>query len=81
MTLQEHYKATIDYVAENIDRMEYEIALKRIDEWRCPLKQANQTLYNKIERLIDDYTLDNDLPQDWFHEFGDIEDIFWKILF
>lgn len=79
MTLQEHYNEAIDVVAQNIDRDEYFITLKRIDQWRCPMANANPNLYDEINYIIDDYTLDNDLEQDWYMEFGDIEDIFWKI--
>lgn len=81
MTLQEHYNAAIDYVAENIDKDEYNIALKRIDQWRCPLNMANELLYWRISDLMGDYTLDNDLADDWWWgAMGiDIEDIFWKI--
>lgn len=79
MTLQEHYNAAIDYVAQNIDRMEYEAAMTRIGKWRCPLIFASGTINNQISDLMEDYTLDNDLHEDWWFDFGDIEDIFWKI--
>lgn len=79
MTLKEHYKAAIDYVAENIDKDEYFITLKRIDQWRCPVNLANELTANEIVDLMEDYTFDNDLPEDWWLGFGDTEDIFWKL--
>ena len=39
-------------------------ALDKIDEMRCPLEYADNTLYNDIERVIEDYCWDNDIDQD-----------------
>ena len=80
-SLKEHYKEAVKFVAENIDKDEYNIALKRIDKYRCPLSLANQLLYWRISDLMGEYTLDNDLENGWWWDImgKDVEDVFWDI--
>lgn len=79
MTREQHYKNAIKYVAENIDKDEYSITLKRIDNWRCPVGLANELIENEIYDFMEEYGQDHDLPEGWWLEFGDVEDIFWEL--
>lgn len=49
------------------------IALDYIDRMRCPLDFADETLYNEIQEIIEDYCYEYELdPEDF-----DAEEIFW----
>lgn len=80
---EEHLKNAIEYVKEHIHGRvkdyEFERAYDIMDECRCPLDHASDTIVDAIRDLMDDYTLDEDLPEDWWYEHTDIEDIFWEL--
>ena len=80
---EEHLKKAIEYVKEHIHKRvkdyEFERAYDIMDECRCPLDHASDTIVDAIRDLMDDYTLDEDLPEDWWYEYTDIEDIFWEL--
>ncbi len=56
-------------------------ALLDIDRRRCPLRMTRDGLYiiNEISALMDDFTTDYDLPEDWWVTYADEEDIFFSI--
>lgn len=55
-------KIIADYCAENIPNwsIRVSLALEKIDHWRCPLQQADYSLYNEIQDAIDDCANDYD---------------------
>lgn len=65
----------VDYCASNI--LEWEervaIALAKIDRWRCPLQQADTSLYNDILNAIEDCATDYEVDVDDI----DVEEIIW----
>jgi hypothetical protein len=64
-----------DYCLENIWNFEerVQMALAKIDHWRCPLSQADRTLYSDIQNAIEDYGTDYELDIDGI----DPEEIIW----
>lgn len=57
------------------DEVEYTFSKMCIE--RVPLHYANNTLYNKLSDLVDDFIADNDLQDDWFEKtFLSIDDLF-----
>ena len=62
------------YCKETIEDfdLQYEVALKRIDHCRCPLRMVDSYFYAQIERAIEDWCIDNDVNV----EDVDIEEIF-----
>lgn len=80
--LQKHWSEVIKYVNKNFSddyRDDLARAWRGIGKWRSPLYAVDRELYLYILSLVDDYTLENDLPQDWYSSYGDIEDIFCEI--
>lgn len=47
------------------------IALKKMDRYRCPLRMADESLYNEIAEAIGEFSIENDFDEDYF----DIETI------
>lgn len=64
-----------EYCANNIfewkDRVR--LALAKIDHWRCPLSQADTSLYNDILNAIEDCATDYEIDVDDI----DVEEIIW----
>lgn len=52
-----------DYCLENIWNFEerVQIALAKIDHWRCPLSQADESLYDDIQNAIADCAADYEI--------------------
>jgi hypothetical protein len=66
-------KIVVDYCVENIWEFEerVQMALDKIDHWRCPLQQADYSLYNDIMDAITDCAIDYDIDADSI----DVEDV------
>lgn len=67
----------IEYVVSNVDDFErrYDMALDKIDHYRCSLSFADSNLYDEICNAIAEWRNDNDLPEnDDIYE--EIEEIF-----
>lgn len=80
----EHFEKAIEYVRENKtwDEAEEIVALKWMDEWRCPLSMVacGDIIANGIHDLMEEYGMNNDLPEGWWREYvDDEEEIFWKL--
>ena len=69
----------IRYVRENKSWSDEEeaAALTRMDEERCSLSHANYRIADQIHELLEQFTKENDLPEewwlDWFEEDSIIE--------
>lgn len=59
-------KIVVDYCNENIWEFEerVQLALDKIDHWRCPLQQADESLYNDIMDAICDCVTDYEIDAD-----------------
>lgn len=68
-------KCAADYVAQNLEPWEIEEGWFYIGQ-REPIPAD---LEAKIFDLLEEYGVDNDLPECWWGEYGDIEDIFMLI--
>lgn len=66
-------KIVVDYCNENIWEFEerVQLALDKIDHWRCPLQQADYSLWQDIMDAITDCVADYDIDADKI----DIEDV------
>lgn len=69
----------LEYVRKNID-IDYinDIVLKGM-QMRCPPSLVDVSLATKISDLLDDFAMDNDLPDDWWCETCDIDEIIERI--
>jgi hypothetical protein len=64
------------YCAANIEDYELrvQVALGLIDRMRCPLSQADPSLYDQMEQYASEWAEENDVELD---EDFDVEDILW----
>lgn len=82
----ERYNNLLNYVADALSDYDAEIsiALDNMEEYRCSLSSASDTIEGVIEDAIRDYCYDNDIDYyefDVYYEFEkDIEDIFFDAL-
>lgn len=78
-----HWEKAIDYVREKKTwtDAEEEVALDLIDRMRCPLSMTStgSGICDEIRSLLDEYGEENDLPEDWWVDFGTEEDLFFKL--
>ena len=51
-------------------------AIEKIDEERIGISQADPDIADEIHDLMEEYSADNDLPEGWWYEFGDEDDVF-----
>ena len=51
-------------------------ALEIVDEMRCPVPDF---VLDPIRDLMEEYSFVNDLPEGWWLEEADVEDIYWKL--
>lgn len=58
--------------------LEVNLALDKMDKWRCPLNQVNQELHNFIMDMVEEYCDDNEIDFDEF--YYDIDEILFTIV-
>lgn len=75
MVMTKEMKLIAEYCKENVWEFEerVQIALGKIDHWRCPLEQADISLYNDIQDAVCDCATDYEIDV----EDIDIESIIW----
>jgi hypothetical protein len=72
------------YVRNNIEDYETRLqsALDRVDEMRCPLRMADNSLYDEIVDAVTDWCDDNDVSLDFFEDWDELiegdEGIIWE---
>lgn len=79
--MKKHLKKAIQYVKENHEWSEAceQYAWEIIDKCRCPISQASDEITYEIQRLMDEYGEDHDLPEGWWQEYADEDEIFMEI--
>lgn len=70
-----HFKRAVAYIRQNLESYEIENAWAHIGR-RMPIPCE---ISDKIRDLLNEYGEDNDLGEDWYLEYGDIEDFFMEI--
>ena len=79
--MSEEMKKAIAYVKENkiwTDAEELR-AIERIENFRCSIDYADETIANDIADLMEEYSAENDLPEGWWEEEMSVDDIFVKL--
>ena len=67
------------FVKSKLDPSDVCVANERMAEWRCPLNHAHEALFNQIQDFLEEFGDDNDLPEGWWMEYGEIEDLYYKL--
>lgn len=75
------YEKAIQYIRDNKPWTEAEerVALDNIDHWRCSIGQAAPSIADEICDLMEEFGEDNGYPEGWWYEYGDEDDVFFKL--
>lgn len=69
----------LKYVMEYIDKQEIDYLVYKMDKERCPANMINQDLVNNITDYMNEFAEDNDLPEDfWINDYDD-DDLIYKL--
>ena len=81
MNTEKHFEKAIQYVKENHKWSDAKdaLALETINAYRCDINFADHAITEEIHDLMEEYGQDNDLPEGWWYEQGDEDDIFFSI--
>lgn len=77
-------KEVAAYVRNNVEDYEVrlQLALKRMDRMRCPLRMADGVLYDEIVDSIDEWCEDNEISIEYDFDFEELiegeEGIIWE---
>lgn len=71
----------IDYVRKNKTWSDAEdiVALDTINKMRCGIAQASPRISDEIHDLMEEWSEDNDMPEGWWYECADEDDIFFSL--
>lgn len=71
----------IDYVRKNKSWSKEEeiVALRIIDQMRCDIDQADEDIADEIHDLMEEYSEENGLPEEWWMYETDVDEIFFKL--
>ena len=69
----------LDYVRQNVDMGYVNYLVSNAMEMRCPMGSLDPVFTDLICDLLEEYGEDNDLPEGWWLEYGDIDDILTMI--
>lgn len=81
MTDKEHFEKAIQYVRDNHgwSDAEEQVAIDNIDHYRCNISTASDMIACEIADLMNEYGWENGLPDNWWWEFANVDDIFFKL--
>lgn len=67
------------YVRKNVDIDYINYIVQKSMQMRCPPSMVDALLEDDVRDLLNDYSVDNDLPEDWWCEERDIDEIIMEI--
>lgn len=68
-------KKAIEHIKKSINVLDLEMALHTANKQKEPLSYIDEELADDIYDALEEYGDDNDLPEGWWMEYGEIEDI------
>lgn len=71
----EHLEKALEYIRNNVDMDYINFCICEAMEMRCAFSLAYPLLADDISDLLEEYGEDNDLPECWWCEYGDLDDI------
>lgn len=66
---------SLKYVRKYVDIEDLNYKRCKAMEMRCPFSLTYPIMTDDIADLLEEYGEDNDLPEGWWCEYGDIDDI------
>ena len=75
-------KEALQYIRDNNSWTEAQIerAFEIMEQFRCPISQADENIELDIQQMMEDYAFDNDLEEDWWYSVFDDADDVWSQL-
>lgn len=75
-------KEALQYIRDNNSWTEAQIerAFEIMEQFRCPIGQADENIEWDIQQMMEDYASDNDLEEDWWYSVFDDADDVWSQL-
>lgn len=75
------FENAVQYVKDNHQWSEAReaVALERINHNRCSIEYADSGIADEIVDLMEEYGADNDLPEGWWMDEGDVDSIFMNL--
>lgn len=78
LTMRKINKA-LAYARKNVDIDYINYIVQKSMQMRCPPSMVDALLADDVRDLLNDYSVDNDLPEDWWCEERDIDEIIMEI--
>ena len=75
-------KEALQYIRDNNSWTEAQIerAFEIMEQFRCPISQADENIELDIQQMMEDYASDNDLEEDWWYSvFYDADDVWCQL--
>lgn len=73
--MKTHFEKALDYVRKYVDMLYINRCIVRAMEMGSSFSISFPTSTDEITDLLEEYGQDNDLPEGWWCEYGDIDDI------
>ena len=73
------FQKALQYVKDNVEQIDVEHALHYMDRYRAPLRMIDETLSMKMCDLMEEYGADNYLPEGWWLDECDEDDLIYKV--
>ena len=77
--MDKQLKDALKYVREHIDMELVNRCILESMRMRCPFSFAYPVVADDISDLLEEYGQDNELPEGWWYEHGDIDEIVDKL--
>lgn len=65
----------MNYVRKNIDEDYLDYLSNKANAMRCPISLIDTIFADTVYDLLEEFGEDNELPENYWMEFGDIDDI------
>ena len=66
---------SLNYVRKNIDWDYLDYLSNKANAMRCPISLVDPLFADTVYDLLEEFVYDNELPENYWMEFGDIDDI------
>lgn len=77
--MKTHFEKVIKYIRENVDMEHVGYMIIQSKLQRMPVSFMYASFTDDVQDLLEEYGQDNDLPEGWWCEYGDIDDIVEKL--
>lgn len=75
----EHFKKALQYVKDNVEKIDVDFAIYHMGESNCPLSMVGNGLDSEIRDLMEEYGDEHDLPEGWWESECDLDEIVYKL--